>query len=590
MSATTLKQILDLALSQHQSGQMAEAEANYRLVLAGWPAHADALHLLGLVFHQTNRSEQALQAIVKAVALNPRAAEYYNSLTAVYIALKQPDAAIAAGRRAVELQPGLPEASCNLGNALCEKKQYEPAIESYLRAITLRPTYAQAFMGMGNALLETKRVEEAAAAYRRAIELRPNLNDVHYNLGNALRILENNAEAVACYQQAIAFKSDHLEAINNLACTLQQMGQLDEALQCLQNARAAHPTKARVHSNLANILAEANRWEEAIAGYHQALAVQSDYHDARFNLALALLMNGDFERGWTEYEARWKCETFPSPLRYTQRPLWRGEPLDGKRILLHAEQGYGDTLQFARYVPMVAQRGGTVIFQVQTLLHRLLQNTPGAARVVAHDLQTKEFDVQCPLWSLPLAFGTRPESIPPIAPGLYVDPIQQQQWQARLAGISQPGHRMNIGLIWSGSPNFAHNYRRSTKLEKLSPLAQIPGINFISLQKGPAAEQTKHPPAGMRLFDWTDELNDFADTAALMSQLDMIISTDTGAAHLGGLIGKPTWILLMFAPDFRWLRDREDSPWYPSVRLFRQPRTGDWETPINRIMQELVLK
>jgi hypothetical protein len=297
-------------------------------------------------------------------------------------------------------------------------------------------------------------------------------------------------------------------------------------------------------------------------------------------------MNGDFERGWKEYESRWKCESFPSPLRYTQRPLWLGQPLNGRRLLIHAEQGLGDTLQFARFVPMVAKLGGTVIFQVQSVLHRLLKNLPGV-KVVAQDLKTEEFDLQCPLWSLPLALGTRLETIPPMPDCLFIDPQQQQQWRTRLDSIRRPGDRMNIGLIWSGSPGFAYNYRRSTKLETLAPLAQLPGINFISLQKGPASAQAKTPPPGMRLIDWTSELNDFADTAALISQLDLIITTDTGAAHLSGLVGKPTWILLMFAPDFRWLRQREDSPWYPSVRLFRQPVARDWDTPIQWMVEEL---
>jgi hypothetical protein len=315
--------------------------------------------------------------------------------------------------------------------------------------------------------------------------------------------------------------------------------------------------------------------------------VQDDFHDARFNRALAYLMLGDFQRGWPEYESRWLCKTFPSPLRYTQHPLWRGEPLDGKRILIHTEQGFGDTLQFVRYVPMVAQRGGQVILQVQTALHRLLKETRGAAQVVAHDLSPDQFDVQCPMWSLPLAFGTALATIPPSTPDLFIDPVQSQRWRDRLQSIHQPNDRMNVGLVWSGSPNFTHNYRRSTKLAGLALLAGLAGITFISLQKGPAAAQAAKPPASMRLVDWTGELNDFADTAALISQLDLVITTDTGVAHLAALMGKPTWILLMYAPDFRWLRGREDSPWYPSVRLFRQPAPGDWETPIRRMVDAL---
>jgi tetratricopeptide (TPR) repeat protein len=493
MPALTLQQILDSGLSHHQARRYAEAEACYGKVLAARPMHCDTLHLLGLVYYQTDRHEQALQLIAKAIGVQPKAAEYYNSLVAVYIELNQPDAAVAAGRRAVELQPALPEASFNLANALCRKKQYDAATDSYVRAISLRPTYAQAFLGLGNALVENKdnkRLEEAAAAYRKALELKPDLEDAHYNLGNALRLMENNAEAAALYRKAIAIKPDHLQAINNLACTLQQIGELDEALDLLTTARDAHPEKARVHSNLANVLADANRWDEAIVNYRKAIALQEDLHEARFNLSLALLMCGDFEQGWKEYESRWKCETFPSPMRYTQKPLWLGEPLRGRRILIHAEQGFGDTLQFARFVPTIVQRGGTVIFQVQAALHRLLKDLPGVT-VVTQDLKPEEFDLQCPLWSLPLALGITLETIPPMPTGLFIDPLQQQQWQTRLADIRQAGDRLQIGIIWSGSPGFAYNYRRSIKLDKLAPLVEVPGVSFISLQKGPASSQAK---------------------------------------------------------------------------------------------------
>jgi tetratricopeptide (TPR) repeat protein len=585
MSPAQLKKTLDLALQQHQAGRFQEAEVHYRQVLAAAPRHADALHLLGLALHSTNRAEQALESILKAVALLPNSAEYHNSLIAVYMALGKTDQAIAAGRRAVQLQPQLPEAWFNLGNAIAATRQYQPAMECYQRAVSLRPNYAQAFLGLGTALNESKRFAEAITAYQKAIALRPTLPDAHYNLGNAYRAIGNDDQAVLCYRQAIAINPNHLEAINNLACTLQQLGHLDQALQLLLQARAAHPNKARVHTNLGNVLAEANQWQAAIQCYDQALAIDADFSDARFNRSLAYLMGGDFDRGWPEYESRWLCEKFPSPLRYTQRPLWRGQPLDGKRILIHAEQGLGDTLQFVRYIPMVAQRGGQVILQVQTPLHRLLQNTPGASQVIAHDLTPDEFDLQCPLWSLPLAFGTTLSSIPAITPGLTIDPAQCLQWRQRLNSIRRESDRKIVGLVWSGNANFLHNHRRSTQLQKFAPLADAQGITFVSLQKGPAAAQATAPPPGLRLIDWTSELNDFADTAALISLLDLVVTTDTGVAHLAALMGKPTWILLMYSPDFRWLLDREDCPWYPSATLFRQPAPGDWESPIRRIAE-----
>jgi tetratricopeptide (TPR) repeat protein len=587
LMSMTLRQILDLAVQHHQAGRFAEAEVGYRVVLKHQPNLADALHLLGLALHQTNRNEPALVEIRKAIALRPQTAEFYSSLAAVHLALEQTDPAIAAGQRAVELKPELPEAWLNLGNALATGKKYDQALPIYDRAIQLRPAFPPALIGLGNASLELKRYDEAEQVYRQAIALQPGFVDAHYNLGTALVQMEKFEAALECFQQAIALKPDHFGAVNNFACTLLRVGHLEDALQYLRQAIARYPNVARLRSNLGNALSEVNRLTEAIDCYRQALQIQPDFHEARFNLAIALLALGDFENGWREYESRWLCDTFPSPLRFAHKPLWRGEPLNGQRILIHFEQGFGDTIQFTRFVQMVSDCGGRVILQVQAKLLRLLSQTPGAMEVTCDPISDDRYDLQCPLWSLPLMLGITPATIPPPAPGMVIDPEQRKHWRERLASSLTDGHLLNVGVVWSGSPNYAHDYRRSVKLEYLAPLSSVPGLNLISLQKRAGAEKWSTGSAQVSLLDWTDELDDFADTAALIAELDLVIAVDTGVGHLAASLGKPTWSLLMFAPDFRWERDREDSPWYPSVKLFRQPTSGDWATPIARMLEEL---
>jgi hypothetical protein len=365
------------------------------------------------------------------------------------------------------------------------------------------------------------------------------------------------------------------------------VGRLDDALNNLRQAIAAYPNVARLHSNMGNVLSEVNRLTEAVDCYRQALQVQGDFHEARFNLAIGLLALGDFENGWREYESRWLCDTFPSPLRFAHKPLWRGEPLNGNRILLHFEQGFGDTLQFSRFAQSVSDRGGRVILQVQPKLHRLLSQTPGAMEVTGEAVSDDRFDLQCPLWSLPLMLGITPATIPPVVQKLCIDPEQRRFWRDRLDSARKNGRQINIGLAWSGSPNYALDYRRSIKTQSLAPLASVPGVNWISLQKRDGTAETANASMPLQLLDWTDELNDFADTAALIAELDLVITVDTAVNHLSASMGKPTWSLLMFAPDFRWQRDREDSPWYSTVKLFRQPATGDWDTPIRRVIEEL---
>jgi len=327
------------------------------------------------------------------------------------------------------------------------------------------------------------------------------------------------------------------------------------------------------------------RLHDAIAAYRRAIALNPNYAVAHYNLSLALLAKGDFQPGWEEHEWRWRWKDFSSPSRNFVQPQWDGRALEGRTILLHAEQGYGDAIQFVRYLPLVAQRGGKVIIECLPELHRLFR-TAGNCQIAATDQPLPDFDFHCPLLSLPRVFGTKLADVPNIVPYLSPDPALVNAWSQRL-GASDG--QMRVGLAWAGNPRFKFDRTRSLNLNRLAPFAIVRGVQFYSLQKGPAGRQVANPPTGLNLIDLGPELKDFADTAAVMSLMHLIITTDTSVPHLAGALARPVWVMLQSVPHFCWLLEREDSPWYPSMRLFRQPGRGDWDGVIARVADELCL-
>lgn len=445
----------------------------------------------------------------------------------------------------VSVQSGHVDAAHLLAVAQAAQGKLDAALASYDRALRLRPDFPEALSNRGSTLERLGRFEDALASYDRALALRPDFVDALYNRGNVLRALGRHADAVASYDRAIVLRPNHADAHNNRGQALRDLMRYDEALKSYDAALAAQPQHAMAHCNAA---------------------------------ALRLLM-GDFERGWAHYEWRWKKASVVRLNRTFPQPLWRGgEAIEGRTILIHSEQGLGDTIQFCRYVPLVAAQGAQVIFEVEPPLYALMSQFSGVAQVVRRGDALPAFDLHCPLLSLPLAFGTRLETIPSENAYLHAPAERSGKWQARLGATPRP----RVGLVWSGNPKHERDRERSIALSALLPLVDA-GATIVSLQKEVRAEDAAVLKERGDILPLGSELGDFADTAALISELDLVVSVDTSVAHLAAALGKPTWILLTHVPDWRWLMGRDDSPWYRSVRLFRQDASCTWDGAIARV-------
>ena len=550
--------VFNQAAILRELGRLDEALAAFDRVVCLKPDHAEGYRARGLTLHDLGRREEALESLDRATALNPPSAEAHFDKGNTLLALQRPEDALACFDEAIKLRPGYAEAHDGRGTALNEIKQYQEALASYDQAIVLKPDYAQAYSNRVGPLRALQRPEEAFESCERAISLRPDYAEAHNNRMGALYDLRKVDEAIAASDRALALRPDFADAHNNRAVMLLELRRLDEALR----------------------------------GFKRAVALQPDYAEAHFNLAMCQLMLGDEANGWAEYEWRWRTDQFEHALRDLAAPLWLGrESLHGRTILLHAEQGLGDAIQFCRHVPQVAALGATVILEVPRGLERLLSSLDGVSQVVVRDAPLPRFEFQTPLMSLPLALGISPDDRQRTY--LTPDPTLASDWQSRLAD----DRRFRVGLCWAGGARpdqpaaDAIDRRRSLSLDSFALFADIPGVTFYSLQKGPPATQLLEAQArnwsGPAIIDLTAELKDFADTAALVANLDLIVTCDTSTAHLAGALGKPVWILNRFDACWRWLHNRDDSPWYPSARLFRQPSPGDWDTVAGEVGDEL---
>jgi tetratricopeptide (TPR) repeat protein len=477
-----------------------------------------------------------------------------------------------------------------LGLITMENGRIEEAVKLFRKAVNQKPNSVEAHGNLGNALLALGRHDEAVERYKRALTLNPNLAGLHNNLMTAFFRLSRFEDAVAHGERAVALQPNYAEVHANLAYAMLALNRFDEAVLHGERALALKPANFHAHRNHGIALRALNRYSEAIAHYKAVPSTHPDFADAQFNASLSLLAMGDYEAGWKKYEWRWGCRQWSAEARAFSQPLWNGaNHADGATILLHAEQGLGDTLQFARYAAMVAARGARVVLEVQPPLVRLLSCLEGISVCIARGETLPAFDCHCPLMSLPLAFGTRLETIPAKVPYLSAKRSDVARWRERLVLLTG----LKVGLVWAGAPRpdqpFAHavDRRRSISLEHFACLAGAVGVNFVSLQKGAAAAQARLPPAGLVIHDWTNELDDFAETAALIEALDIVISVDTSVVHLSGALGKPTWLLNRFDTCWRWLLGCDDSPWYPSLRQFRQRHPGQWSDVLDQVQRAL---
>jgi len=644
------------AAALHMRGRLAEAERAYREVLTRAPGHVDALHLLGVLLTQTQRLQNGVELIDKALRLQPTFAEAHGNRGGALRQLKRPEEALASYDKAVALKPAYVDAHCGRGIVLRELGRLEEALASYDAALALRPDYAEAHNNRGNVLRQLNRLEEAAASYDkaialrsnfieallnranvlcelhrlddalasvdavlrlmpklaeahsergkilrlqkrfeeaatsfdRAIALRPNFAEAYLIRGSVLRELDRLEDALASCEMALALKPDDPDALKERGNMLMELQRPDEALASYDRAIALKSDFAQAYCNRGSALQAARRLDEAIASFDRALELRPDFPEASLHKGATLLLQGRFEEGWRLYQERGPIveRIVFFARRLEGKPRWLGaEPIAGKTLFVHWEQGFGDTILFSRYLRRVERLGARVIFSAPNPLRRLLATLPASLTLVDESQAPDDFDFHCPLASLPLALGTTGETIPWDGPYLRAEGDRVAMWRNRLGDQG-----FKIGVAWQGS--FGRAARsRSVKLEQLFELSQIENVRLISLQKNYGAEQLDDLPAGMKVEtlgeDYDAGPDAFLDTAAIMESLDLVISPDTAIAHLAGALGRPTWIALQHVPDWRWMLDRDDSPWYPTLRLFRQDARRDWSAVFARMASEL---
>jgi tetratricopeptide (TPR) repeat protein len=574
------------ALSQagfvhYQSGRIAEAERCCQQALTLDDQHPDALHLLGVLCFHAQLPDTAVEWIGRAVELAPKA-EYLLSLATVLERLGRFEDAQRRYSQALALKPEDAGLWNHIGNLLWQLGRKDEAAQHLQQALKLNPHYWEAAHNGGMLLLELGRHAEAIKCFDVAEPLKPSAA-LHQMRAVCFSALNRFEDAEADYEKSIALDPSLAETHNNLGLLHWRFGRLEQAFACFDRALALRPDFHAVLNNKAVVLLHLQMLDDAFTTLHRSLAAAPDDAQTLFYLATLQLLTGDFERGWLAREARWRLPSVGLVDRDFSQPLWRGDqPLEGKTILLHSDEGLGDAIQFARYVPMVAALGAKVILEVEPPIQQLLGGITGVAECVGR-ASTPAFDLHCPLGTLPLAFGTRLDTIPfaqgyvPVPPAAYV-----KAWESRLG----PHRRFRVGLVWAGNPDHKNDHNRSITLRALAPLLDC-DVQFVSLQKGLRDQDRAFLSERPNIVDLTQHLTDFSETAALMSCLDLVISVDTSVAHLAGALGAPVWTLVPFNPDWRWLLKRDDNPWYQSMRLFRQHHRGNWVSVVDEIRREL---
>ncbi|MBV9045857.1 MAG: tetratricopeptide repeat protein [Alphaproteobacteria bacterium] len=545
MAASAQQTQFETALKLHLGGQAARAEALYREILRAAPHHFPALYMLGTLKLQQGAAVEAETLLAQAVAMKPEA----------------------------------PEARLNHGLALKMQGRFQDAMARYDEAIALKPDYVNAHLNRGTLLQQIGRLPEALASFDRAVALSPADADAHYNRGNALEALQRYDEAIRSYERAIALKPAFAEAFAGLGNILRQTGQMKGALAAYDRAIELNPLHADCLNNRGTLLHGLGQFDAAIKDYARALTIVPSLDDARFNMGLTRLLLGDWARGFEGYELRWKKRANAVWRPDHPAPDWHGDNLSGRHLLLFGEQGAGDTIMAIRFVPALVAGGARVTVLAPKRLHRLLRTVSPDVAFADSVAPDDAYDLQLPLMSLPRVLGVRP-GLRMTAPYLSADEARAKMWRARLGTQG-----FKVGLCWQGNPSASIDVGRSIPLAQFTPMAKIDGIRLISLQKLHGLEQIERAalPLEQPNHDFDGGPDAFVDTAAMMMHLDLVVTSDTAIAHLAGALGRPVFTVLKDVPDWRWLLEREDTPWYPTMRLFRQTRAGDWSGPIREV-------
>ncbi len=567
--------MLDAAVAMRRAGRPADAGAIYRRLLD--LNENDTLALWGFAMAKVAEEShaEARAMLERAVAIDPRLVHAFNDLGVICRRMGDAPAAESAYRAALAIDSGHVDTLYNYANLLADGDRADEAENLYRRALAGRPGHVGALNNLGRLLLGRDRTDDAIALFRQALTHDEGQPQTYNNLGNALKAAGALDDSVDAYRSCVEREPRFGDGWRNLSVVLQQMNRMDEAAAPAERAAALSPDNPELFLNLGTVMIRLGRYAEGRNALEKALALDPDYAEAHWNRSHLYLLDGDFRNGWAEYEWRLKCPGLNSYGRKIDAPPWTGGDLAGKTIFVHWEQGFGDTIQFARFLPLVKERGGTVVFECQVALNALFAGLPGVDRLVNARDAVSGFDCYAPLLSLPNILGTDLASIP-AAPYLTAP-------RAEVALPATDAGRLRIGLVWAGRAEHGNDRNRSIPLSALRMLFDVPGCDFFSLQLGAAREQISAEGLHAKLIDLSGSLTDFSATAALIGSLDLVISVDTAVAHLAGALGRPIWVLLPFVPDWRWMLGRNDTPWYGTMRLFRQGADRRWETPVAAI-------
>jgi tetratricopeptide (TPR) repeat protein len=587
LPSETADALVDAGLALHRAGRIDEAERSYRQALDCAPGHARALHYLGVIALGRNATHEAADLMDRALAQDPQRAEYLGNRGLVAARMGDHAAAASWQRRALEIEPGFANAHNNLGNALMELEDFQGAENHYRSARALVPASASFAFNLGRLLEKAGHKDAALAEFRAAAALDPQDNGTLLHLGRLLRAMNAPAEAAACFEQVVAREPENVLALFELGYAYDALRRYEEAIVLYRRAEALKPDGAGVINNLAFSLNSLARYDEAEHTFRRALAINPELPESGFQIGMLRLRRGDYAGGWPLFENR-KITTIGKP-NYRKLPVteWNGEALNGKRFLIVREQGVGDQIQFIRYASVLAACGAQVHALVAPELASLAATVPGVSRVLdtMPDDATiaRDYDFWCDVMSLAGRFPGEPITNTPY---MHADGEQAEAWRARI-GMLAPDARRRIGLVWAGNPLHHFDSFRSVPLKTLEPLAALAGNAWFAIQKGPGAAQLSGQQHAWPMHAVGDELHNFAATAALIASLDLVITVDTSVAHLAGALGKPVWVLLAAQPDWRWGKDRHDSAWYPSARVFRQTTLGDWSNVVSELTDAL---